>query len=101
MLSACWVFWCWSAHSADGKSCVRPSIGGHDRDGADEIAVLVAGPKLLLRLRPLGGNLTTAHDVVGLDFENIGEIATHCDLELKAHSLHAVVGNIQVLVHAV
>src|SRR5262249_10957125 len=34
------------------------------------------------------------------DLEDVGEVATQRDLELKVHPLHAVVGKVQILVHA-
>src|SRR5207253_367601 len=57
-------------------------------------------PKLLLRLRPLRGDPTAAHDAAGLHLEDVCEVATQRDLELKAYPLHAVVGDVEILVHA-
>jgi hypothetical protein len=67
---------------------------------AGEIGVAVTRAQLLLGVRPFGRNPTATYDVVRLDLEDVGEVATQRDLELKAHPLHAVVGKVQILVHA-
>jgi hypothetical protein len=65
-----------------------------------EIAIPIAGPQLLLRLRPRRGDVTTAHDVVRLYFKYIGEVATQRYLKLKIHARHTVVGQVEVLVQS-
>ena len=80
----------------------RARAGGPRRYGerAREIGIAIARAQLLLGLRPLGRDPSAAHDAVGFDLEDIREIGAQNDLELKAHRLHAVIGDIQVLVHA-
>ncbi len=85
----------------------EPAIGIHrlglprsNRYSADEITVAIDCPKLLLRLRPFRGNPTAAHDAAGLHLEDVCEVATQRNLELKAYPLHAVVGDIEIFVHA-
>src|ERR1700722_5454496 len=80
--------------------CFRLATGRRDRNAAEKISVAVAGAKLLRRLRPGRGYLAAADDVVRFYLENVGEIATHGDLELKVDALHAVVGEVDVFVHA-
>src|SRR5260370_33741836 len=81
----------------------EPAIGIHrlglpmprsNRYSADEIAVTIDRPKLLLRLRPLRGDPTAAHDAAGLHLEDVCEVATQRDLKLKAYPLHAVIGDV-------
>jgi hypothetical protein len=43
--------------------------------------------------------MSATHDIVRLYFEYVSEVATHRHLKLKNHPAHAVIGNIEVLVH--
>src|ERR1700759_365710 len=80
--------------------CFRLATSRSDRNGAQKIGVAIAGAKLLRRLRPGGGYLAAADDVVRFYLKNVGKIATHGDLELKVDALSAVVGQVDVFVHA-
>ncbi len=93
----------------EGDLEAEPAIGIHrfgllmlrsNRYSADEIAVAIDRPQLLLPLRPFRGDPSAPHDVTGLHLEDIGEVAAQRDLELKAYPLHAVVRDVEVLVHA-
>src|SRR6516164_7208857 len=87
----------------------EPPIGGNglarctrhcDRQRAVKITVRIRGAKPLPALRPFGGDLAAAYDLARLHLENIGKVASQRDFELKAHRLQAVVGDIEILVHA-
>src|SRR6516165_1045989 len=87
----------------------EPSIGGNslarctrhcDRQRAVKITVRIRGTKPLPSLRPFGGDLAAAYDLARLHLEDIGKVASQRDFELKAHRLQAVVGDIEILVHA-
>src|SRR5262249_1641336 len=54
----------------------------------------------LLRRCPLRGDPPAAHDVAGLHLEDVGEVGTQRDLKLKSYPLHAVVSDVDILVHA-
>ena len=71
-----------------------------NRHRADEIVVSIDRPKLLPRLRPLRGDMTAAHDAAGLHLEDVGKVATKRDLKLKVYPLHAVVRDVEILMHA-
>src|SRR5215813_5491230 len=86
----------------------EPPIGGNglarctrhcDRQRAVKIAVRVRGTKPLPPLRPFGGDLAAAYDLARLHLENVGKVASQRDLELKAHWLQGVVGDIEIFVH--
>src|SRR3954469_24664440 len=87
----------------------EPTVGIHrigvstprsHRHSADEIAIAIDCPELLLRLRPFRDDSAATHDVAGFHFKNVCEIATHHDLKLKTYALRAVIGDIKILVHA-
>ena len=83
-----------------GISCFGSTLRRSHHHGANEIAIAIAGSQLLPSLRPLRDDVPAAHDVIRLDLEYVGEIATQHDLKLKVHPLRAVVRNIKVLVHS-
>src|SRR5262245_2962892 len=87
------------AEPAIGIHCFSLAVPRRDRDSADEIAVTINRPKLLLRLRPFRGDPTAADDAARLHLENVCKIAAQRDLELKLHPLHAVVRDVEILVH--
>ena len=64
--------------------------------GTVEIPVRIRGAEPLPCLRPLSGDLATAHDAARLDLEDVGEVASEGDLELKPHWPHVVVGNVEI-----
>ena len=65
-----------------------------------EIAIAIGRTKALSRLGPFGSNPAAAHDAVRFHLKQIGEVAANRDLELKSHPLHAVIGDLDILVHA-
>ena len=73
---------------------------GRDRDGSGEVTVAIGGAQMLVCFGPLRGDPATAHNVARLHLENVGKIASQRDLELKSHRLHAVVDDVEILVHA-
>jgi len=75
------------------------AIGG-DSQRAHEIGVAVGRAQLLCGSRPLGRYSPAAHYAAGFDFEDIREIGPQHDLQLEAHGLHAVIRDVEVLVHA-
>src|SRR5580704_17070846 len=66
----------------------------------NEVGVTIACPKLLLRLRPRRGDPTAAYDLARIHLENVGEVTTERDLKQEAYPPHAMVGNVEILVHA-
>src|SRR4029453_2131126 len=71
-----------------------------DRHHAPKISVRVGRANPLPSLRPLCGDLAAAHDLARFHLEDVGEVATKGDLELKTYRLHAVVGDVEILVQA-
>ena len=87
----------------------EPSIGGNGlarcaRHGSChstlKILVRIHGAEPLPPLRPFSGDLATAYDTARLHLEDVGKVASEADLELKTHRLHAVVGDVEIFVHA-
>ena len=87
----------------------EPPIGGNGLarcarhggcHGTVKIPVRICGAKPLPCLRPFSGDLATAYDAARLHLEDVGEVASEGDLELKTHRLHAVVGDVEIFVHA-
>src|SRR5215470_3500100 len=76
------------------------SLPGSNRHGANEVGVTIDCPELLLCLRPSRDDPAATHDVAGFHLKNVREIATHHDLKLEAYPLRAVVGDVEILVHA-
>ena len=68
--------------------------------GTVKIPVRIRGANPLPRLRPFSGDLAAAYDVARLHLEDVGEVASKGDLELKPHRLHAVVGDVEIFVQA-
>src|SRR5262245_35261796 len=87
----------------------EPTVGIHrigvstpssNRHSAGEVAVAIDCPELLLRLRPFRDDTAATHDGARFHLTDICEITPQHDLKLKAHPLHAVVGDVEILVHA-
>src|SRR5882724_8338849 len=55
---------------------------------------------MLARRRPLRGNPATAYNAARLHLKNVGKIGAQRDLELEDRRFHAVVDDIEILVHA-
>jgi hypothetical protein len=51
-------------------------------------------------LRPFSGDLASAYDAARLHLEDVGKVASEGDLQLKAHGFHAIVGYIEIFMHA-
>ncbi len=68
--------------------------------GTVELPVRICGTDPLPRFRPFRGDLATAHDAARLHLEDVGEVASEGDLELKPHRPHAVVGDVKIFVQA-
>src|SRR6516225_12450290 len=71
-----------------------------NRHRAAEVAVAVRRAQTLLRFRPVGRYPAAAHNTARLYFKDVGKIAAQRDLELEPHRLQAIVGDIEVFVHA-
>src|SRR5438128_10553153 len=71
-----------------------------DCHGTGEVGIAVGGAQTLVRWGPLGGDPPTAHNMARLYLEDVSKIAAERDLELKDRRLHAVVEDVEVLVHA-
>src|SRR5262249_40420640 len=76
-----------------------PTLRGN-RYSAGKVAVAIDCPELLLRLRPFRDDAAATHDVAGFHLKDVCEVARQHDLELKAYPLHAVVGDVEILMHA-
>src|SRR5262249_46585874 len=88
---------------AEPTICINPigvSTPRSNRHSADEVAVTIDCPELLLRLRPLRYDPAATHDVAGFHLKNVCEVATQRDLKLKAYPLHAAIGDVEILVQA-
>lgn len=70
-----------------------------DSHRSREVAVAIDCAKPLSRLGPFGSNPSAAHDSIRFHLEKIGEVAADRNFELKLYWFHAVVGDINVLVH--
>ena len=66
-----------------------------------EIAIAIGRTKPLSGLGPFGSNPAAAYDTGRFYLKQIGEVAANRYLKLKAYPLHAVVGDFDILVHAV
>jgi hypothetical protein len=73
---------------------------GRDRDGSGEVTVAIGGAQMLVCFGPLRGDPATAHDLARFHLENIGKVAAQRDLELEGYRLHAIVDDVEILVHA-
>ena len=71
-----------------------------DRRRHVEVAIAVRRTQLLRVLRPFGDDAAAADDAVRLHLEHVREVAAQNDLKLEADRLHAVVGDVEVFVHA-
>ena len=71
-----------------------------DMHGADEILVAIGRAQLLVLIRPVGGDAAAADDAVQLHLEHIGEVGADGDLQVEPHRPAAMVGDVEVLVHA-
>src|SRR6478672_569176 len=60
-----------------------------------------AAESAIARWGPFGGNPAAAHDTVRFHLKQIGEVAANRYLKLKAYPPHTVVGDFDILVHAV
>src|SRR6516165_5029825 len=65
-----------------------------------KIPVRIRSANPLPSLRPFRGDLAAAYDAARLHLEDVGKVASEGDLQLKAHGLHAIVGYIEIFVHA-
>ena len=95
-----WLEIDFEAETAVGIRPARLGLCRGNGNRAAEIGVAVTRAQLLLRLGPVGYDPTAANNVVRLDLENISEITAHRDFKLEACPVHAVVGNVEILVHA-
>src|ERR1700730_13520346 len=81
----------------DGR--LRKIIRGNYNRPA-EVAVAIDRGKLLPCLRPFGGDPPSAYNVARFHLEEIREVATDGDLKLEFYRLHAVVGDVEIFMHA-
>src|SRR5208337_5235940 len=68
---------------------------------AHEICVTIFRAQFLFCIGPFSCDASAAYDAARFDLEDIGKVGAHGDLKLEAHRLYAVVGDVDVLVHAV
>ncbi len=78
----------------------RRLSGGLDGHAAPEIGVSVGRLEALLLLGPVRGDPPAPHNFAGFDLENVGEIASNRQFELKPHVLAIVIGDVEVFVHS-
>ena len=74
------------------------AIAGVDDHFAAEILVAIGESQRLPRLRPGRGDAAAPYDIVALYLENVGKIGTDRDLQIEAHRILTVVGDVDVLV---
>src|SRR5258708_5066684 len=78
------------------RLCGRVRRGNRHRTAESTVAVY--GAQMLVCFRPLCGDPASAHNTARLHLEDVCEVATDHDLELKPNRLHAVVGDVKVFV---
>src|SRR5262249_848420 len=88
------------AQSPIGGNSLARCVHYCDRHRALKILVRIGRANPLPSFRPFRGDLTAAHDLARFHLEDVGEVAAKGDLELKAYRLHAVVGDVEILVQA-
>jgi len=71
---------------------------GADDHLAAEILVAIGDAECLPLVRPRRCDAAAPHDVVAPHLEDVGEIGTHRDLQVEAHRIPAVVGDVDILV---
>jgi len=76
------------------------AVAGADNYLAAEILVEIADSQHLSFGRPRRCDAAAPHDSVAPHFEDVGEIAADRDLKIEAHGVLAVIGNLDILVHA-
>ena len=69
-------------------------------NGPAEVAVAIGCVKLLVCLQPFGCDPPPAYNVARFHLEEIREVATDGDLKLKFYRLHAVIGDVEIFMHA-
>ncbi len=89
------------AEPAVGVDCRRAGVARRQPQRAGEILVVVGGDQRLGLLRPFGDDAAAADDAIGLHLEHIREIAADGDFQVEADRLHAVVGEVEILMHPV
>ena len=74
------------------------AIAGADDHLAAEILVAIGDAQHLPLVRPRRGDAAAPHDLVALHLEDVGEICADRDLQVEAHRVPAVVGDLDILV---
>ena len=62
--------------------------------------MLVCGRQFLGGCGPIAPDLAASRDILALDLKDVGKIASDRYLEVEADLLRAVVGDVDVLMHA-
>ena len=62
--------------------------------------MLVCGRQFLGGCGPIALDLAAPGDIIALDLEDVGEITADCYFEIEADLLRAVVGDVDVFMHA-
>ena len=71
-----------------------------NRHHAAEVAIAVGGAQMLAGFGPLRCDPPPAHNAARLHLKNVCKVAAERNLELESHRLHAVVGDVEIFVHA-
>ena len=71
-----------------------------DLQRTEEVLVAIGRAQPLIGVRPLAGDTAAMHDAVLLHLEHIGEVGQDIDLEVEADRPAAVIGDVEILVHA-
>lgn len=83
-----------------GEGARARAVAGPEDEGAPEVAVHVGRGQGRVRLVPLRRHAAAARDAARLDLEDVGEVAPDRHLEVEPDPGGAVVGEVEVLVHA-
>src|SRR5271169_5104034 len=76
------------------------SLAGADDHFATKISVAISDAQHLPLVRPRGGDATAPYDAIALDLEDVGEIGADRDLQVEAHRVLAVIGDVKILVQS-
>src|SRR4029077_3119340 len=71
-----------------GKNRLAWCARDHSSQRTMKIPVRIYSAKPLSAFRPLRSDLTAAHDVARFNLEDVGEVGSERDLELKVHRFH-------------
>src|ERR1700722_4792387 len=76
------------------------SLAGADDHFPTKVSVAIGDAQHLSLVRPRRGDATAPHDAIALDLEDVGEIRADRDLQVEAHWVLAVIGDVKIVVQS-